>query len=163
MFKSVKCFFVVLISSSLFSFSFGDKTKNERLKIGEKAPYPEVHNTKQIANLTNEKGTYTLLSFWASYDAKSRTQNAVLSHVASELPQLKMVSISFDRHPSVYETIIKQDKLDKHLCYREEKGEQSAVYRAYGLEAGFSNYLIDSEGIIIAKNISTKDLTQLVE
>jgi hypothetical protein len=40
------------------------------------------------------------------------------------------------------------------------KGESSTIFKDYKLDKGFCNYLIDANGIIIAKNISS---TQLAE
>ena len=74
--------------------------------------------------LSNLKGKYVLLSFWASYDAQSRMQNASLSNVlrAASNQNVEMVSVSFDEYRSVF-------------------------------------YLLDDNGVIIAKNISAAELS----
>ena len=81
MIKNVKWIFVVLIISSLISFSFvGKNTPTEGLTIGDKAPTFTICGEKQLIDLKDLRGKYVLLSFWASYDALSRMQNATLNH-----------------------------------------------------------------------------------
>ena len=36
--------------------------------------------------------------------------------------------------------------------------KQMEIFRAYDLERGFKNYLIDSRGIIVAKNVTATEL-----
>ena len=73
MIKNVKWIFVVLIISSLISFSFvGKNTPTEGLTIGDKAPTFTICGEKQLIDLKDLRGKYVLLSFWASYDALSR-------------------------------------------------------------------------------------------
>ena len=109
MIKNVKPIFVVLVFSSLISFSFNERsTSTEKLALGDKAPKLVLgDNNKQMLNLQNPSGDYTLLSFWASYDAVSRLENAKLDHLVQQSARVKMVSISFDSYQSVYQAAIK--------------------------------------------------------
>ena len=50
------------------------------------------------------------------------------------------------------------DQIAKRQSYIELSGGESRVYKNYQLEEGFSNYLLDENGVIIAKNISAKDI-----
>ena len=85
MIKNVKWIFVVLIISSLISFSFvGKNTPTEGLTIGDKAPTFTICGEKQLIDLKDLRGKYVLLSFWASYDALSRMQNATLNHAVAQ-------------------------------------------------------------------------------
>ena len=85
MIKNVKWIFVVLIIGSLISFSFvGKDTPTEGLTIGDKAPTFTICGEKQLIDLKDLRGKYVLLSFWASYDAPSRVQNATLNHAIEQ-------------------------------------------------------------------------------
>ena len=96
MIKNVKWIFVVLIISSLISFSFvGKNTPTEGLTIGDKAPTFTICGEKQLIDLKDLRGKYVLLSFWASYDALSRMQNATLNHAVAQADNVEMVSVSF--------------------------------------------------------------------
>jgi hypothetical protein len=41
----------------------------------------------------------------------------------------------------------------------ETQGVESDLYKRYRLQRGFGNYLIDDNGVIIAKNISADELS----
>ena len=159
MIKNVKPIFVVLVFSSLISFSFNERsTSAEKLTLGDKAPELVLGDNKQSLNLQNPSGDYTLLSFWASYDAVSRMENAKMDHMIKNSARVKMVSISFDSYQSVYQAAIKQDEVNTSNCHWEMEGENSTIFESYDLKGGFKNYLLDKDGVIIAKNLTADDL-----
>ena len=141
MVKNVKWFFAVLAISSLISLSFDKKkTLTDELPVGKLAPEVVLCNETKPLNLQSAQGKYTLLSFWASYDAASRVKNAKLNHLAGNDARIKIISISFDRYESVYRAAIEQDGNDAGNCYWEMEGENSDIYKSYGLKNGFTNY-----------------------
>ena len=108
------------------------------------------------------KGKYVLLSFWASYDGQSRMQNASLSNALRSTSQnnnVEMVSVSFDEYQSIFEETIRKDQIVTPTCFVETKGESSGIFKKYRLGRGFTNYLLDDNGVIIAKNISAAELS----
>lgn len=108
MLKNVKWFFVVLVFSSFISLSFDKrKTPTEKLPLGAQAPELVLGKEKQPLSLQAAKGNYILLSFWASYDAASRTRNARLHNVVSDDARVEMISISFDRYQSVFNAAVR--------------------------------------------------------
>ena len=115
-----------------------------------------------LAELSDMKGKYVLLSFWASYDAHSRMQNASLSNVlrsASRNENVEMVSVSFDEYQSIFKETVRKDQIVTPTCFVETKGESSGIFKKYRLGRGFTNYLLDDNGVIIAKNISAAELS----
>ncbi len=165
MIKNVKWFFVVLliVFSSPISLSFqSERIPTERLVSGDKIPVLRLCDSVQPLNLHIPQDGYTLLSFWASYDAASREKNAALLHEASKYANVKVVSVSFDCYASVFRAAIKQDKLNERDCFVETEGFNSEVFRDFDLKEGFVNYLIDADGIIVGKNISASDLVSFL-
>ena len=159
MIKSVKPIFVVLVFSSVMSLSFDKKSApTEKLTLGDKAPELVLGENKQLLDLQNPSGDYTLLSFWASYDAVSRMENAKMNHLLENSARVKMISISFDSYKSVYQAAVKQDGVQSSNCHWEMEGENSNIYKSYDLKGGFKNYLLDKDGVIVAKNLSADDL-----
>ena len=160
--RHVKWIFVVLLISSLTSFVEKDKPTGG-LNVGDVAPDFTIESTSDVQHnfdLTDLKGKYVLLSFWASYDAQSRMQNASLSNALRSTSQdVKMVSISFDEYRSVFEETIRKDQIVTPTCFVETKGEDSGLFKKYRLNRGFTNYLLDGNGVIIAKNISAAELS----
>ena len=160
--RHVKWIFVVLLISSLTSFVEKDKPTGG-LNVGDVAPDFRIETTSDVQHnldLTDLKGKYVLLSFWASYDAQSRMQNASLSNALRSTSQdVEMVSVSFDEYQSVFKETIRKDQIVTPTCFAETKGESSGLFKKYRLNRGFTNYLLDGNGVIIAKNISAAELS----
>ena len=162
--KYVKWIFVVLLIGSLTSFVEKDKPTGG-LNVGDIAPDFKIQSMsagQPLAELSDMKGKYVLLSFWASYDAHSRMQNASLSNVlrsASRNENVEMVSVSFDEYQSIFEETVRKDQIVTPTCFVETKGESSGLFKKYRLGRGFTNYLLDENGVIIAKNISAAELS----
>ncbi|MGL5262748.1 MAG: peroxiredoxin family protein [Bacteroides sp.] len=162
--RHVKWIFVVLLASSLTSFIEKGKSTGG-LNVGDVAPDFKIEPTsKQTKSakfaLSDLKGKYVLLSFWASYDTQSRMQNIQLSNVlkSANPSHVELVSISFDEYPSIFKETIKMDEIETPNCFIEHKGEESTLYKRYKLNRGFKNYLLDENGVILAKNISAIEL-----
>ena len=162
--KYVKWIFVVLLIGSLTSFVEKDKPTGG-LNVGDIAPDFKIQSMsagQPLAELSDMKGKYVLLSFWASYDAHSRMQNASLSNVlrsASRKDTVEMVSVSFDEYQSIFKETVRKDQIVTPTCFVETKGESSGLFKKYRLGRGFTNYLLDENGVIIAKNISAAELS----
>ena len=162
MLKNVKWFFVVLVFSSFISLSFDMRTtQTEKLPLGEQAPELVLGKEKQPLSLQAAKGNYILLSFWASYDAASRTRNARLHNVVSDDARVEMISISFDRYQSVFNAAVRQDGISDNV-YQEMEGENSEIFKSYDLKHGFINYLVNDRGAIVAKNVTPSELASLL-
>ena len=162
--KYVKWIFVVLLIGSLTSFVEKDKPTGG-LNVGDIAQDFKIQSMsagQPLAELSDMKGKYVLLSFWASYDAHSRMQNASLSNVlrsASRNENVEMVSVSFDEYQSIFKETVRKDQIVTPTCFVETKGESSGLFKKYRLGRGFTNYLLDENGVIIAKNISAAELS----
>ena len=162
--KYVKWIFVVLLIGSLTSFVEKDKPTGG-LNVGDIALDFKIQSMsagQPLAELSDMKGKYVLLSFWASYDAHSRMQNASLSNVlrsASRNDNVEMVSVSFDEYQSIFKETVRKDQIVTPTCFVETKGESSGLFKKYRLGRGFTNYLLDENGVIIAKNISAAELS----
>ena len=139
--KYAKWIFVVLLISSLTSFVEKDKPTGG-LNVGDMAPDFKIQTMsaeQSQTELSDLKGKYVLLSFWASYDAQSRMQNASLSNALR--------------------STARKDQIVTPTCFVETKGEYSGLFKKYRLGRGFTNYLLDDNGVIIAKNISAAELS----
>ena len=157
--KHVKWILTALLVCSLTSFTEKSKT-DEGLDVGDKAPDFRL-GTEEDARmgLSDLKGQYIVLTFWASYDATSRMQNAAMSHMLRErYPEVKMVSVSFDRYASIFQEAVRNDGITASACFADMQGKQSGLFKKYNLQQGFACYLLDKEGVIVAKDISADEL-----
>ena len=153
--------FVVLLIGSLTSFVEKDKPTGG-LNVGDIAPDFKIQSMsagQPLAELSDMKGKYVLLSFWASYDAQSRMQNVSLSNALRSSHNVEMVSVSFDEYQSIFKETVRKDQIVTPTCFVETKGESSGLFKKYRLGRGFTNYLLDENGVIIAKNISAAELS----
>ena len=140
--------------------SIKGKTFTKGISPGDLAP--EIH--LQGVNLTNDN--YVLIQFWAVYDGESRKQNALLNNKISrsDLDNMQVISISFDEKKSVFEQAIKADKLDACNQYNVDAGRTSEIYKNFHLnKVGFGNLLINPEGIIVARNVSSEQVIKILK
>lgn len=160
--KHVTWIFVVLLLCSLTSFVEKD-VAIRGLNIGDAAPDFSIRNMNGEGNrkLKELKGRYVLLSFWASYDAPSRMQNALLDHALKRTGRsVEMVSVSFDEYKSIFDETVRKDGIETPDCFVETSGEASCIYKKYRLKKGFQNYLLNEEGVIVAKSITADRLSE---
>ncbi len=83
----------------------------------------------------------------------------MLNHAIQGKGREEMSSISFDRYRSLFDAAVRQDGIQGSGCYLEIDGENSDDFKVYDLKSGFKNYLIDSKGVIIAKNVTAAELS----
>lgn len=127
---------------------------------------PDIKNLEKESgikvNLSDLRGRKVLVNFWAAYDANSHKNNVLFSNlIEKEDYPVQMLSISFDKNESVFERTLAMDKIDTEYQFL-LKDNASEVFKKYRLESGFKNYLIDENGVIIAMNLSPKELDQVL-
>ena len=64
---------------------------------------------------------------------------------------------------SIFKETVRKDQIVTPTCFVETEGEDSGLFKKYRLNRGFTNYLLDGNGVIIAKNISAADLSAYVK
>ena len=147
----------------VFLLITGSRTKEIRLTEGIQPGNlaPEIH--WQDIDLKGKK--FVLLQFWAAYDAQSRMQNVQIYNAVSQLEtkDIRLVSISLDESRAVFEGIVKADHLDPDTQFNDPRGKNSKMFSDYRLNAGFTNWLIGPDGVIIAKNLNPKEISGYVD
>jgi hypothetical protein len=151
------------ISLVLTAFLYiGAGTKETKLTEGIQPGNlaPEIH----LQGVKLKGDGYVLVQFWAAYDPQSRLENTRMYRVISRSDNnpLRMVAISLDEHPAIFQGIIKADHLDEASQWNEVRGMHSAIFKDYRLKNGFGNYLLDSNGVIVAKNLSPTEVLERV-
>lgn len=130
--------------------------------------FPSIDSLKDdkgaIINLTDLKGQRLLVNFWASYDANSRKENVLMSHVIDiENYPVTMVSVSFDKSEKVFgKTVVTDGTGNSVQCWADEN-LQSELTKLYRLEKGFKSYLIDEDGKIVAMDVNAGNLNQYLK
>lgn len=114
-----------------------------------KLPNP---NGEKIA-LSSLRGKTVLVHFWSAADRTSRVTNQVLKDNYREFKSkgFEIYQVSVDENREAWETAIKQDGLN-WTNVGDMNGSPSAIH-SYNVTSIPSNYLLDGDGNIIAKNL----------
>ncbi|KQB42706.1 TlpA disulfide reductase family protein [Flavobacterium aquidurense] len=130
------------------------------LQVGKKAPDfvskdPEGKSVRLSENL---KG-YTLVDFWASWCAPCRKENPNIVAAYKEYHDkgFNVFGVSLDKKKENWIKGIQDDHLD-WLQVSELIYWNSEIAKLYGVRAIPSNYLVDSKGIIVARNLRGEEL-----
>lgn len=115
-------------------------------------------------SLSDYKGKYTLIDFWASWCGPCRKENPALVKVFQKYKNknFDILGVSLDDDLVKWKNAITADKLDwKHVS--DLKGWDNEVAVMYGVESIPQSFLIDTEGKIIAKSIRSEELDTILE
>ncbi len=125
--------------------------------VGNKAPEfsAKTPEGKELA-LSDALGKYTIIDFWASWCRPCRMENPNVVNVYNQYHDkgLNIISVSLDRpgQDARWKKAIKDDKMDwyhvSNLNYW-----QDPIPRSYGVRAIPATFLLDENGVIIAKDL----------
>ncbi len=133
--------------------------------VGKSAPeFSGTTPEGNIVSLSNRLGKgYLLIDFWASWCPPCRRENPNIVKTFQKYKDkgFDILAISLDKSKDKWIKGIKDDHLD-WTQISELKFWQSEIIGKYGVRAIPSNFLVDSKGIIVAKNLYGDDLDHLL-
>ena len=140
--------------------------KNTQLKIGKVAPsFEGITHTNNKVSLNDIKGKVTIIDFWAAWCAPCRRENPNVVKVYNQYHDqgLEIISVSLDgsrtqKNPKqAWIDAIEKDNLTwTHVSSLQYFNDPIA--QLYNITSIPATYILDKDGIIVAKNLRGKAL-----
>lgn len=133
----------------------------ETVAIGKEAPkFSAKTPNGEVVNLTDKLGKgYLLIDFWASWCPPCRKENPNLVRIYEKYKDkgFDILGVSLDKSATAWEKAIDHDNLT-WTNISDLQFWHSEPAKLYGVRVLPSNFLVDSTGTIIAKNLQGEDL-----
>jgi thiol-disulfide isomerase/thioredoxin len=138
--------------------------KLKRLAVGQPAPEIIAYtpNNKTV-NLSDYKGKYTLVDFWASWCLPCRKENPNLVRLYNTYKDkgFDILGVSLDNNPGSWMRAVEEDGLT-WTNISDLKAWSSDLIIDYRIKAIPHSVLVDPSGLILAKNLRGKELEDFV-
>ncbi|HKK09990.1 MAG TPA: TlpA disulfide reductase family protein [Bacteroidales bacterium] len=164
--KEVVSGFDASISDSYYVEQLNERiAKLESTAIGNKAPEFTMENVDgEPVSLSDLQGQYVLLDFWAAWCSPCRAENpnVVEAYQKYKDKGFTVLGVSLDRKRDDWLKAIEKDNLTwTHLS--DLKGWENEASNLYGVMSIPANYLLDKEGVIVAKNLRGEALHEKLD
>ncbi|KEO74234.1 TlpA disulfide reductase family protein [Anditalea andensis] len=134
----------------------------KRTSVGEEAmEFSQTTLQGDTFSLNALRGNYVFIDFWASWCVPCRQENPFIVEAYNEFKDrnFEIVGVSVDDKRKNWEFAVEKDKLP-WINVSDLKGFKNEVAKQYGISAVPQNFLLDPDGVIIAKNMRGEELSE---
>jgi thiol-disulfide isomerase/thioredoxin len=138
---------------------------NKDIRIGKPfSDFSQKDINKKILKLSDFKGKVLLLDFWGSWCGSCRESNPELVEIYNEYKNkgFEILGVAAETNRSQWLNAIMEDKLTWPNV-TDLRGDKNKAAIIYGVSYYPTNFLIDKNGIIIAKNLEGKKLREKLD
>ena len=142
-----------------------NQQENEQLQPGDKAPdfvIPGLNG--EPVSLSDFRGRYVLLNFWASWSKPSVDENRFLAECLRKFGDrnFTILSVSIDDDREEWKNAV-HEEMDDWYHVSELQRWESVVANLFRIERIPANFLIDPKGTIIEKDNFGENLVQTIQ
>ncbi|MVN20776.1 TlpA disulfide reductase family protein [Mucilaginibacter arboris] len=138
----------------------------KKIYVGAKAPDIYGKDVKgNPLNIDYKKNKITLIDFWASYCGPCREQVPELKQLYKKYKAegLEIISVSIDEDVKKWKHASSIDQLPWYNISELKEQEDSKNIRNFVIKSIPSNYLIDSDGKFIGRDVSLDSIKRIME
>lgn len=137
--------------------------KAKQIAVGKVVDFTQTDDKGNEFKLSSLRGKYVLVDFWASWCGPCRAENPHLLKAYQELKNknFEVVGVSLDETKAAWLNAVKQDGMP-WIQVSDLKGFKSDLAVKYGISAIPQNFLINPEGVIVAKDLRGEKVNEKI-